>query len=831
MSLSSIHSNQSHRNSHNSTTSAFIENTESNKNFAGFTIEEFEKNGITALQDYKKNSESSFSFWCKTAFDEIKKFASFRITQAVIDTVTIIHGRCTKEPFIAKMDEMLEQIMERFSTNKHEKYENFDAKVYMDSMDFLVLGSIELPKAPLDALNRLLVSLCCKEMDVTTLIPLTKEFEQNFKYDLINYNLSSELVNKIQHGNGVLTPKILLLTIILDLKQHKQGSEKIYQHIATRCLKTVEFYNKRCAFSLYENSLTLLNMEEALLQIQKTTFEKFRDVLNVSTDFLLDTIPYLYIFLVANLLIDRQAPTPYLTEQFRLFLLVNNTLSAQSIENIVPFASNYFSKTKVDNSLMKIGNLLPTTSALLLYIFSTTRLGVNLLSPEKRDTYIHTAMHALLETYKKNQNKVTENAPKPKLETTVFNEEHETKLLTTSARNDLQKQANDSEPKNFTTAQNIQITGMNMNIIINDNESIPLPKAIADMEKLNLKPSQIIFQVVNNLEGAKPSKIERGYQIFEQSLIIVRSAENFALELKDLLPDIPARDWIYDHFILRMLIPLAIVENKGNVDFMARHCEKDRINNCLCKMMKGEELSAKEEDFLLGVIDTSGNTKLRTESSYGRRKIINQLLTKVLSAFHLTAMVTMITQSLITKDGKTWFESVFSTDESLLLYQMAYLPIFMLLNMLLFTIVHGKEASKYYWHSITNIFGRMIAIAPGLPLWSIGATFYDTLATLIDSAGTTGHDQSTYVGFKKATMEGNINKATDLLKLHELAPDLWNETFNSNNIATTPLTEQYANDFASYMSARSNCVQEDLNIFTKKDIHEKLSKAGIRDLF
>ena len=130
-----------------------------------------------------------------------------------------------------------------------------------------------------------------------------------------------------------------------------------------------------------------------------------------------------------------------------------------------------------------------------------------------------------------------------------------------------------------------------------------------------------------------------------------------------------------------------------------------------------------------------------------------------------------------------------------------------------FAMQHSlKNMSRYFMLAAWNVIGRSVTSAPALVLWGYNTTNFDTLATLVDSAGTTGHDQSTHTNLRKATLESNIGQARALLHTLISSPQLWEQAFEESS-SSDSLDKM--NDFACVLSQRLDLVAKDLELFSQ----------------
>ena len=144
-----------------------------------------------------------------------------------------------------------------------------------------------------------------------------------------------------------------------------------------------------------------------------------------------------------------------------------------------------------------------------------------------------------------------------------------------------------------------------------------------------------------------------------------------------------------------------------------------------------------------------------------------------------------------------------------------------------FAYQHGlKNMSRYFMLAAWNVIGRSITSAPALPLWNLNTTNYDTLATLVDSAGTTGHDQSTHTNLRKATLESNINQSKTLLHSFVSTPQLWEQAFDESS---SPDALRNMDDFAGVLSQRLDLVAKDLEMFSQTLQVEQPDTSGKPD--
>ena len=796
-----------------------------NKNFGLRNIAEVEQNGLYALNDYKAAQQGRISFFATTVCNTFKQIIHFKITQGILDTVEIGLGRFRKKPFIAKMDETIERLMNVLLTSKsYNGILSFEVMSYITNMDKLVLKDLWLPSEPCTDLNKILIGLASKKIPVNDIEKKISELLNKHKEMLLDVPLASQIIQDMELGKAILTPKIILVMFIIKLQQKKVVDVRLISELSEYVVKTVTYYNKRSAMALYVSSLKHENLTKAFLAESKSTLSIARQIINIPADILMQSIPYIYMFVVTNLLIDRDVSGTYLTDAFENYLLTNHTsLNANTTQAIVNVASNFFSKTVVDDIMLKAGNILPTALALSLYFFSTTRLCFNMLFPKKNTTSIHNAMDVLLSSYQK-QIQVNQQIHQKIDHTTL---DITDKILVPDTNNDRPDYVEASEQSSSSLMNSTeQIKISELKITLNSGESITYAEAVADCKKHNIKPSVLILTLFEVLEGSIENKIERAFQIFTNTLTGVRAIYNVLLELKDATPDSRLMNLIYNHFIIKFVIPINTIESKGFTAELATQCEKDRINQYLSKVILGEVLTDAEEDFILGVIESAGKIFYQPKSKYGIAKIFNSFFTKIVFFAHLSLLLSDIISSFYgdeNADGykDSWFDHTLKYLQLTYFYDAIYLPVGMLINMATFSLQHGIQASKYYWYAMLNFLGRNIVTLPCIPMWKEGTTSADTQATLLDSAGTTGHDESSNNNVIKARLMEDINKAETLLTISSKTPNLWKTALNINTDSTNQDTElndkvMTEDDFASFMSYRFQMVIYDLLVFSQK---------------
>ncbi|USE37720.1 hypothetical protein [Endozoicomonas sp. SCSIO W0465] len=274
------------------------------------------------------------------------------------------------------------------------------------------------------------------------------------------------------------------------------------------------------------------------------------------------------------------------------------------------------------------------------------------------------------------------------------------------------------------------------------------------------------------------------------------------------------RDWFYNNVCSKIIIPLSAIENRGVIDEMMSQQEKSRVIGCLGKLIDGQELTAEEEDFMKGVMGS------RLGSRYGFTKQVNSALTAVFMLFHLGVLFADFITAVRHPDGKSVLDPLFKTSVGLmdvgLIYKLFYRPALEVLNIGTFAMQHGwKNISRYFLLAAWNVIGRSVTSAPALPLWNLNTTNTDTMATLVDSAGTTGHDQSTFENLEKAARQSDIEKALLLLYIFVSNPSLWSQAFPNTATEQEPLPPLPTDDFSGFLSQRLDRVANDMELFTQ----------------
>lgn len=862
-------------------------------------LECFERSGMAAIRDHEQASRGKLSLATSGVRGFFKLLLSFKIAQTAADGAMFLHGRLTKDPFHAKMDENLELIMHDISKGDIAESVKFDPKTYMECMDQFVLGeNIKLPDILLHELDKVLVKrLTTRDKQDN----VGQNVEHNIEQDVARFlehhqkalqtiSLSPEIMKAIDQGNGILTPRILLAKLARDIKVSGGTiDENTARTFANDCRKVADYYDQRTAMSLYAKSLSNMKLMEVATKPEFSKLDALRRVLNQTTDFLMGTVPYIYMFVVANLIIDRNGSGATKIDNFNEFMDDNfSHLNQTELHDIKSFANNYFTTNTVDQFALKWGNLLPTTMAISLYFLSTLRLAVNFSSPEKQETFVNQGMARLLNTYQLMLTESGQAAEKAapatvqpetddasplkrsgayqsipqKIEVSdeqpagVGEETDKSALLTETHTHNVDEPSQPAHDMDEPSQPAQDMDSSSQPARDMDKPSQPAldmdkPSQPAhDVDKLSqpavdgdhgdyvticlddiasqpdhLKSAAIARAYFSHLSGSRESKLKEVYVMFSGGLIGIRALNNVAFEGKDATPDVPVRDWIYDNICSKIIIPLSAIENRGVIDKMMSEQEKSRVIGCLGKMMDGHELTHEEEDFMRGVMD------MRSESHYGFAKYTNSVLTAAFMAFHLGVLFTDFITAVRHPEGKSALDPVFNVSMGLmdlgLIYKLFYRPALEVLNMGTFAMQHGwKNISRYFVLAAWNVIGRSITSAPALPLWNLNTTNTDTLATLVDSAGTTGHDQSTHTNLQKASLESNFAQAKSLLHLFESNQSLWHQAFPDRAAGTLPPLSK--DDFALFLSQRLDHVASDLELFTQMQHAPQLAPDNMK---
>ncbi len=904
-------------------------------------LESFQRSGLVAMKDHEAASRSKLSLAGSATKGFFKLLLSFKIFQTAADGALFLHGRLTKEPFHAKMDEKLEGVMHDLSKGYTADISKFDPESYIACMDSFVLGeNISLPRDPLADLNKLLVEMLISSNDDDwTVESKVREFLQKNQSVLNNARLGLDeaVVSEITKGNGILTPKILLAKLVTEMRKNSGNPDGgLIKGFVGDCRKTVEFYDQCTAMSLYGKSVVNMKILEAAARKEMTNLERCRNILDVSTDFLMSFVPFIYMFVVANMIIDRNVSGATKTENFNEYMDENfSHLNETVLGQIKDFAGNYFTTGKVDEFGLKWGNLMPTTMAISLYFLSTFRLGITIVSPKNESTYVNHAIERLTDTYKaiisssgKEQPpqlspggaggmeppadqhvlpKLYQGEPVPaQVETSAVADSPkqpvgEEQIADGSAVDagsavemipgetvppeSAQQQATDLpagqestvqggsvyepamdasagqepaaqvaggdesaeqepvlpekvwqqgvpslQPDATSSQQSVATAGASdlqgakatgevgqFEMTIDGGKTVSMAQLAQNPEKYDLNCADVVRAYFNAMEGSEESKIQKIYRVFSGALIGVRALNNVAFEGKDATPDVPVRDWIYDNICTRIIIPLSAIENRGVVDNMMNEQEKSRVLKVFGKVFNNQPLTAEDEDFMQGVINSVIDEKALTKSSYGSKKGINSILTALFMVLHLGILFADFVTAVSDSDGKSALDPLFQKSMGLmnvgLVYKLFYRPVLEVVNMGTFVMQHGlKNMSRYFMLAAWNVIGRSITSAPALPLWNLNTTNFDTLATLVDSAGTTGHDQSTHTNLRKATLESNIDQSRALLHTFVSNPQLWEQAFDQSSDSDT-LNKM--GDFASVLSQRLDLVAKDLELFSQ----------------
>ncbi|USE37722.1 hypothetical protein [Endozoicomonas sp. SCSIO W0465] len=269
-----------------------------------------------------------------------------------------------------------------------------------------------------------------------------------------------------------------------------------------------------------------------------------RKVLNQSTDFLMSTVPFIYMFVVANLIIDRNASGAVKTERFNEFM-DERYGHLPDLQDVKLFAENYFTTHTVDEFSLKWGNLLPTAMAISLYFLSTLRLGFNLSSPEKHETFVDQGMAELLNTYrlmltasdKADGAAVSAGVQPGTEEAAMLRSEGYQPLLQKPETSDTQPieatEPDESEP--LTDAHSPNANTPPQTTTEGDFVTVNLEDIASQPD--HLKSAAIARAYFNTLSGSRESKLEVVYKFFAGALIGVRAMNNVAFEGKDATPD------------------------------------------------------------------------------------------------------------------------------------------------------------------------------------------------------------------------------------------------------------------------------------------------------
>ena len=864
-------------------------------------LESFQRSGLAAMKDHEEASKGKLALTGSAARGFAKLLLSFKIFQVVADGALFLHGRLTKEPFHARMDEKLETIMHGLSKGYTADVSKFDPESYIACMDSFVLGeNVFLPDASLAGLNRLLVDMLNNpDGNDESVEQKAKQFIIENQKELNSARLNREVVPEIEKGHGILTPKILLAKLVHDLKSAGGDVDKdLVSRFATDCEKMVDFYDQLTAMSLYSKSIDNTRILEAAARKELTKLEKCREALDVTTDFLMRFVPFIYMFVVANLIIDRNLAGDTKTDRFNEYMEDNfGHLNETTLRNITAFAGNYFTTDKVDEFGLKWGNLMPTSMAISLYFLSTFRLGVTVVSPKDEATYVNHAMEQLTRTYKSIISSSGEKGPpkppggaghmlmKPAVQQQVpmqparrqqpeLNTQKPANVAAApdgsggqpqvgsdpqpaTGSNEVQPEGgadatsateagaqepapqetaglppSDAQPESVSTADlsQQQAVGAQLDptkeakqepgqfkMTLESGEKVSMADLARDPDKYDLSSSDVVRAYFDALEGAKETKYEKIYRTFSGGLIGVRALNNVAFEGKDATPDVPARDWIYDNICARIIIPLSAIENRGVIDNMMSEQEKARIMDVFGKVFNNQPLTKEDEDFLQGVINSITEGPSANSSSYGFNKSANKWLTVFFTILHVGILMADFTTAVSDPDGKSALDPLFKKMVGLLnvgeIYKLFYRPVLEAINVGTFAMQHGwKNISRFFILAAWNVIGRSVTSAPALLLWAENTTNFDTLATLVDSAGTTGHDQSTHTNLRKATLESNINQSRALLHSFVSTPQLWEQAFDESS---SPDALRNMDDFAAVLSQRLDLVAKDLEVFSQ----------------
>lgn len=873
-------------------------------------LESFQRSGLVAMRDHEMASKGKLALTGSAVKGFAKLLLSFKIFQTAADGALFLHGRLTKEPFHARMDEKLEAVMHALSKGYTADISKFDPESYIACMDNFVLGeNVSLPGVPLAGLNQLLAStLMNPDERHEGIEDKARQFLVDNQIELNSVRLNREVVPEIEKGHGILTPKILLAKLVHEMKAAGGDIDNaLVRRFTADCKKTVEFYDLLTAMSLYSKSIDNTRILEAAARKELTKLEKCREALDVTTDFLMSFVPYIYMFVVANLIIDRNISGATKTTNFNEYMDEKfSHLNETTLDDIKEFAGNYFSTIKVGEFGLKWGNLMPTTMAISLYFLSTFRLGISIVSPKNEATYVNHAIEQLTNTYKsiisssgkggppkpppgkaghmRMEPAVNQHVPpKPGGSSEVAEEppasvapgvnteepteaasateagpqEPATQEATPSeaaeqapegqepaAQEDIpqepvpvipQEVPSGAQPEPVSTAADLgaqQAVGTQSDptkestaaqepgqfkMTLESGETVSMADLARDPEKYNLECADVVRAYFNAMEGAKEDRVQKIYRTFSGALIGVRALNNVAFEGKDATPDVDVRDWIYDNICTRIIIPLSCIENRGVIDNMMNEQEKARVLDIFGKVFNDQPLTTEDEDFMRGVIRSAFGDKSVGSSSYGRLKTANTVLTVLFAALHMGILFADFATAVSDPDGKSALDPLFKKSMGLLdvglVYKLFYRPVLEVINVGTFAMQHGlKNMSRYFVLAAWNVIGRSITSAPALPLWNQNKTNYDTLATLVDSAGTTGHDQSTHTNLRKATLESNINQAKTLLHSFVSTPQLWEQAFDESS---TPDALSRMDDFAGVLSQRLDLVAKDLELFSQ----------------
>ena len=912
-------------------------------------LESFQRSGLVAMKDHEIASRGKMSLTGSAIKGFAKLLLSFKIFQTAADGALFLHGRLTKEPFHAKMDEKLEAVMHDLSKGYTADISKFDPESYIACMENFVLGdSVSLPEGPLADLNRLLVNMLINpNAGDEAVASQVKNFLHKNHHRLNAAHLNRAVVSEITKGNGILTPKIILAKLINDMKATSGDIDStLVKQFTSDCKKTVDFYDQCTAMSLYAKSVVNMKIMEAAARKELTKLEHCRNILDASTDFLMSFVPFIYMFVVANLIVDRNLSGATKTTNFNEYMDENfSHLNETMLEKIKDFAGNYFTTGKVDEFGLKWGNLMPTTMAISLYFLSTFRLGITVIAPKNEATYVNHAIKQLTDTYKtiigSSEKKKPPQSPVGRAESarppngehvqpmpysplemttlpqastpsaTPAQEQPTTQATVDAASSQVDDQARQPEDEPQASAESTtevaaieteaqesapqedsnsptpstqvlteEVTGQKPTVQEpTEQESTPqdaasseaaqpdgavpnpqaeasglqqpvaassaLPQGLIDAdateepgqfkitvaggatvsmaqiaqepEKYKLECADVIRAYFNAMEGSEESKIQKIYRAFSGALIGVRALNNVAFEGKDATPDVPIRDWIYDNICTRIIIPLSAIENRGVVDNMMNEQEKARVIKILGKVFNNQPLTHEDEDLLQGVINSALDGEALTRSDYGTKKGINSFLTALFMILHLGILFADFGTAVSSPDGKSALDPLFKKSMGLmsvgLVYKLFYRPVLEMVNMSTFAMQHGlKNMSRYFMLAAWNVIGRSVTSAPALPLWNLNTTNFDTLATLVDSAGTTGHDQSTHTNLRKATLESNVDQSRTLLHTFISTPELWEQAFDQHS---TPDSVKGMEDFAGVLSQRLDLVAKDLELFSQ----------------
>ena len=739
------------------------------------TSAESEANALKlSSDDFQRGRRSTCEVVCAGAKETAKNLCKFSIIQPAIDFHT--HLTLPKDLCARAMAQASNAHLDSIDKKATDNFYPFSMKSYILVINEKIIGPfldedgkltvLDMPSNQYEYMQGQCTKLITGLILNPEVVAITelKEFFRNLGH--INFRSASDFraVATALNTSYIPTPDTLMLKTILAL-QKKNNPDILSQLLQDA--KSMAFYYKTLA-----SSTLFVQSQQYPCEMNNTKSfkEAFSIQINKISQFLLTKIPPLYVGILITILLEREISGEEKKVVFKHEISkpeYNLTASAQ--ENLTGFASNLFKAEHVEHIGFKVGNVVTTSGALILYITGCLQLLLSQTDNKNNSVLLAGLLKDYMRTLQEKDSKQkTMNA---NLLTARTQSQEDRGLVSDEFQNE--NLAIDTDGENVAE---LTVKSENIALQLEDEKTISSESILSLLDVKNIneptssdiqrqkQDSSITVTQEPNI-GVKTSclaKISHVSRVTAVISIAIRAIANGAFEVKDATPDKPARDFVYNNIFSKLLVPASLIENAGIKDEMLSRYEVLLQERCVIKSITGEALTDDEADFSAFMEGRPSKHKSNMNKS--------RCFTLINNVAALAFMAGDITYSTIKPEHaeSLWKTKLFDFLPAgfhlLNTYKVIVRPLSAIINLVqVMRIV--KNPSKYDIEAFVHITARLTTAAIPLIMWQYGNTLNDTIAALIDTAITVGTDAAAGRALNKAKLEGLLENACNLLVL------------------------------------------------------------------